>query len=84
MRVNYYFSDKIDTYKVEAEVSRTNRVTILTIEDSYGSDVDFDDFSEDEKKMIYAKAYAARDALEASEEPDYDGDADAEGEAAYD
>lgn len=80
MRVNYYFTDKIDTYNVEAEVSSTNRVTILTIEDSYGSDVDFEDFSEDEKKMIYAKAYAARDALEASEEPDYDGD---EGESAY-
>jgi hypothetical protein len=80
MRVNYYFSDKIDTYTVEAEVSSTNRVTILTVEDSYGSDVDFDDFSDVEKKAIYAKAYAARDQLEQSEEPDYDGD---EGEAAY-
>ena len=83
MRVSYYFRDKIDTYKAEAEVSRTNRVTILTIEDSYGSDVDFDDFSEDEKKMIYAKAYAARDNLEQSEEPDYEDDSD-EAEAAYD
>jgi hypothetical protein len=80
MRVNYYFTDKIDTYKIEAEVGK--RVQIIAIEDSYGSDVDFDDFSDDEKRAIYAKAYAARDALEASEEPDYDDDSD-EGEAAY-
>jgi len=83
MRVNFYFSDKIDTYKIEAEVSSTNRVTILTVEDSYGSDVDFDDFSEVEKKAIYGKAYGARDALEQSEEPDYDNGDDAEGESAY-
>jgi len=80
MRVNFYFTDKIDTYKIEAEVSKSNRVTVLTVEDSWGSDVDFDDFSEDEKKGIYAKAYSARDSLEQAEEPDYDGD---EGEAAY-
>jgi hypothetical protein len=77
MRVSYYVTDKIDTYKVEAEVGK--RVQIIAIEDSYGSDIDFDDFSDDEKKMIYAKAYAARDTLEQAEEPDYD-----EGEAAYD
>lgn len=80
MRVNYYFTDRIDTYKIEAEVSPTNRVIILTVEDSYGSDVDFDDFSESERKAIYAKAYAARDQLEQSEEPDYD---DNDGEACY-
>ena len=74
MRVNYYFTDKIDTYKIEAEVSSTNRVTILSVEDSYGSDVDFDDFSESERKAIYAKAYAARDQLEQAEEPDMDDD----------
>lgn len=77
MRVNYYFTDKIDTYKIEAEVGK--RVQIIAIEDSYGSDVDFDDFSEDEKRAIYAKAYSARDTLDASEEPDYDD----ESEAAY-
>ena len=79
MRVNYYFTDKIDTYKVEAEVSSTNRMHILTIEDSWGSDVDFADFSEDEKKAIYGKAYSARDQLEQAEEPDYDDD----GEESY-
>ena len=79
MRVSFYASDKIDTYKVEAEVGK--RVQIIAIEDSYGSDVDFDDFSDDEKKMIYAKAYNARDALEDSEEPDMEDDSD---DAAYD
>ena len=79
MRVSFYASDKIDTYKVEAEVGK--RVQIIAIEDSYGSDVDFDDFSDDEKKMIYAKAYNARDALDESEEPSYDDDSE---EEAYD
>lgn len=71
MRVNFYFSDKIDTYSIEAEVSSTNKVTVITIEDSYGSDCDFDDFSESERKSIFAKAYAARDALDKSEDPQY-------------
>ena len=83
MRVNYYFTDKIDTYKIEAEVGK--RVQIVAIEDSYGSDVDFDDFSDDEKRGIYAKAYAARDALEQSEEPDYEDASDeSEGMGTYD
>lgn len=74
MRVNYYYTDRIDTYRIEAEVSSKNRVTVIAIADSYGSDVDFDDFSEEEKAAIYGKAYGARDALERSEEPDYDTD----------
>lgn len=74
MRVNYYFTDRIDTYQIEAEVSNKNLVTIISIEDSYGSDVDFEDFSDEERRAIYGKAYAARDQLEQSEEPDYDGD----------
>ena len=83
MRVSFYASDKIDTYKVEAEVGK--RVQIVAIEDSYGSDVDFDDFSDDEKRTIYAKAYAARDNLEQSEEPDYDdGSDESEGVGNYD
>jgi hypothetical protein len=75
MRVTFYFTDKIDTYTIEAEVSSTNRVHILSVEDSYGSDVDPDDFSEAEMKGIYARAYAARDALDGSEEPDYSDEA---------
>lgn len=71
MRVTFFFTDKIDTYTIEAEVSSTNRVHILSVEDSYGSDVDPDDFSESEMKGIYARAYAARDDLDNAEEPDY-------------
>jgi hypothetical protein len=71
MRVTFYFTDKIDTYKIEAEVSSTNRIHVLCVEDSYGSDVDIDDFSEDERKSINRKALAARDQLEDSEEPDH-------------
>lgn len=71
MRVSFNFTDKIDTYSIEAEVSPSNRVQLLSVEDSYGSDVDPDDFSEAEMRGIYAKAYAARDDLDSSEEPDY-------------
>lgn len=71
MRVTFYFTDKIDTYKIEAEVSSTNRVHVLCVEDSYGSDVDIDDFSEAERKSINAKALGARDDLNGSEEPEY-------------
>jgi hypothetical protein len=71
MRVKFYFTDRIDTYTIEAEVSSTNRIHILTVEDSYGSDVDIDDFSEAERKSINAKALGARDDLNGSEEPEY-------------
>ena len=74
MRVSYYFTDKIDTYKIAAEVYKANLIAILSIEDSYGTDIDFEDFSESEKQTIYAKAYAAREQLEQAEEPDMDDD----------
>lgn len=66
MRVEYTFRDKIDTYSVEAEVNGS-RVQILTITDSYGTDIDFDDFSEDERKVMKGLALGARDELESQE-----------------
>lgn len=63
MQVEYTFRDKIDTYTVEAEVGG-NRVQIITIVDSFGSDVDYDDFSESEKKLIKGLALKKRDELE--------------------
>ena len=64
MRVNYYFSDNMDTYKIEAEVYSNNRVQVLTIEDSFGADIDIDDFSDNERDSLIRKALAARDQLE--------------------
>ena len=64
MRVNYYFSDNMDTYKIEAEVYSSNRVQVLTIEDSFGADIDIDDFSDSERDSLISKALAARDQLE--------------------
>lgn len=64
MRVNYYFSDNMDTYKVEAEVYSSNRVQVLIIEDSFGADIDIDDFSDSERDSLISKALAARDQLE--------------------
>jgi hypothetical protein len=80
MRVNYYFRDDMDTYKIEAEVYSSNRVQVLTIEDSFGTDIDIDDFSDNERDSLIRKALAARDNLEQSEEPDYE-DASNEQEA---
>jgi hypothetical protein len=54
----------MDTYKIEAEVYPSNRVQIITVEDSYGADIDLDDFSEAEKSSIMGKALAARDQLD--------------------
>lgn len=84
MRVNYYFRDDMDTYKVEAEVYTSNRVQIITVEDSFGADIDIDDFSDMERASLIAKARAARDQLEMlPDEDDNDGDSDESYNEAY-
>ena len=81
MRVNYYFRDDMDTYKVEAEVYTSNRVEIITVEDSFGADIDPDDFSDVERASLIAKARAARDQLEML--PEDDGEAEDDNEMYY-
>lgn len=81
MRVNYYFRDDMDTYKVEAEVYTSNRVEIITVEDSFGADIDPDDFSDMERASLIAKARAARDQLEML--PEDDGEAEDDNEMYY-
>lgn len=81
MRVNYYFRDDMDTYKVEAEVYTSNRVEIITVEDSFGADIDPDDFSDMERASLIAKARAARDQLEML--PEDDGETEDDNEMYY-
>ena len=53
MRVNYTFHDRAyGDFQIEAEVSGSGRVHVLTIEDDHGQDIDFDDFTETEKFVI--------------------------------
>lgn len=57
MRVNYKFHDKVyGDFVIDAEVSGSGRVLIVTIEDDHGTDIDFDDFSDSEKQMIISLA----------------------------
>lgn len=52
MRVNYNFKDDFGRYDILAEVSKTGRVTVLDIRDEYGTEIDIDDFSQDEVNQI--------------------------------
>lgn len=52
MRVNYNFKDDFGRYDILAEVSKTGRVTVLDIRDEYGTEIDIDDFSQDEMNQI--------------------------------
>jgi len=71
MRVNYIFHDKAyGDFAIEAEVSGSGRVHVLTIEDDHGQDIDFDDFTENEKLLIVQLAKGVKDDLEAMPDPD--------------
>jgi hypothetical protein len=78
MRVNYTFHDKTyGDFIIDAEVSGSGRVQIITIEDDHGTDVDFDDFTPEEKQIIVEMAKVSRDDLDRmpdAEEPDEDED----------
>lgn len=78
MRVNYKFHDKVyGDFNIDAEVSGSGRVQIVTIEDDHGTDVDFDDFTPEERQIIVEMAKISRDDLDRlpdAEEPDEDED----------
>lgn len=59
MRVNCTFHDKAyGDFIIDAEVSGSGRVQVITVEDEHGTDVDFDDFSPVEKEVILSLAKA--------------------------
>lgn len=69
MRVNYKFHDKVyGDFKIDAEVTGSGRVQIVTIEDDHGADIDFDDFTQDERESILHLAKAT--AFELDRLPD--------------
>lgn len=66
MRVNYKFHDKVyGDFIIDAEVSGSGRVQIVTIEDDHGTDVDFDDFTPEERESILFLAKSTAHDLDA-------------------
>lgn len=66
MRVNYKFHDKVyGDFIIDAEVSGSGRVQIVTIEDDHGTDVDFDDFTPEERESILFLAKSTAHELDA-------------------
>lgn len=74
MRVNYNFRDDFGEYDVEAEVSVTGKVNIISIADEYGTDIDIEDFSESELNQMGFLAKEAADELDKLPDADYDDD----------
>jgi hypothetical protein len=72
MRVQYKFRDAIDIYDIDAEIYPSGKAHIVSITDSYGTDVDIEDFSEYERNVMHGLAYEAKERLDGSEEPAYD------------
>jgi hypothetical protein len=65
MRVNYKFHDKAyGDFIINAEVSGSGRVQVITVEDDHGTDIDFDDFTDVEKGIIREMARAAAHELD--------------------
>lgn len=74
MRVQYNFKDDFGRYDIQAEVSHTGRVALISIKDEYGTEIDVEDFSEDEKKQIGFLAKEAADELEGIPDKEMDDD----------
>jgi hypothetical protein len=74
MRVQYGYQDDSGEYDIVAEVSPTGKVSITSITDEYGSDIDIEDFSDAEvARMGYL---AKEEADELNNLPDRDDDDD--------
>lgn len=90
MRVEVLYSDSSGNYRVRADIRENNRtVHILDIIDNdYGSEADWDDFTDDEKgeiQNLLMEEYDTLAAEPAEPEPDegYDEDEDS-GDPPYD
>lgn len=73
MRIETLYTDSSGTYRVRADIRENNRaVHILDIVDNdYGSEADWDDFTDDEKSEIQNLLMEEYDALAAEPaEPD--------------
>lgn len=76
MRVSTLYTDSSGTYQVHANIRENNRTVqiIEIIDNDYGSEAEWDDFSDEEQANIHALLLEEYDA-ESREEPS-DADAD--------
>jgi len=74
MRVQYGYQDDSGEYDIEAEVSPTGKVSIVSITDEHGTDIDIDDFNDAEVARMGYLAKEEADVL--NNLPDHDDDDD--------
>jgi hypothetical protein len=82
MRVETLYTDSSGTYRIRADIRENNRTAhiIDIIDNDYGTDADWDDFSEDEQATIHQLLLEEYDTLDMMNEDDYDGAVEEEDE----
>lgn len=80
MRVQVLYTDSSGTYRVRADIRENNRtVHIIDIVDNdYGSEADWDDFTEEEQASIHNLLLEEYDSESRDEVPDSDASEDEE------
>jgi len=78
MRVQFGYEDASGQYDIEAEVSLTGKVSVVSILDEYGSEVDLEDFSDAEVARIGYLAKEEADELNRLPDEDEDEDDDSD------
>jgi len=84
MRVQYGYQDDSGEYDIEAEVSPTGKVSIVSILDEYGTSIDIDDFSDAEVARMGYLAKEEADELNSLPERDDEDDLDNDDELPLD
>lgn len=83
MRVNALYSDSSGSYRIRADIRENNRTVhiIDIVDDDYGGEADWDDFTEEEQGNIQNLLLEEYDALAA---PHSESDADYEDDTGED
>jgi len=81
MRVETLYTDSSGTYRVTADIRENNRTAhVLSIVDNdYGGDADWDDFSRDEQAAIHQLLLEEYDAVTGDDELEADDSSDEDG-----
>jgi hypothetical protein len=80
MRVETLYTDSSGTYRVRADVKENNRSVhvIDIIDDEYGTEADFDDFSDSERVDMFDAILKEYDALDSDNPDDYNDESEDE------
>lgn len=76
MRVSTLYTDSSGTYRVRADIRENNRTVhiIDIIDNEYGGEADWDDFTEEEQGAIHLLLLEEYAALDRDEDSDYTND----------